>query len=274
MWRGIKNRFENRNWPKLEFDAAVNSLRVKASFPVFPGTTDIYSYNQSYLIASGNTWSPRPILQSYSVYTPELAEINRKHLLGNQAPDNIIFKVQTIDGRIPSIDDGASWPILMFNYRPTRMENDFLFLQKKANISDIEEPLKLTSEKHTFGERVNLPESNQPVFAQIEIKPTVLGRIASILFKPSQLQITMELKNGLKKQFPIIAGMAKSGFVLSPLIENTAEFGMLYGESGLLDKKQVKSFAIAPRNGKTMLWNNEYAVTFSQILNVPTKSTK
>ena len=264
-WHGIRNRIENKNWPRPEFDAAVNSIRKQASFPVLPGTTDIYSYNQSYLIASGNTWSPRPIFQSYSVYTPELAEINRKHLLGNQAPDNIIFSVEPIDERLPSIEDGASWPILMLNYRPTLMENNFLFLQKQASISDIEDLLKLTSEKHSFGEPVNVPESKLPIFAQIEIKPTVLGRIASILFKPSQLQITLELKNGIKKQFRIIAGMAKSGFVLSPLIENTTEFEMLYGESGFLDKKQVKSFAIAPRNGKTMLWNDEYAVTFSQI---------
>ncbi len=73
------------------------------------------------------------------------------------------------------------------------------------------------------------------------------------------------LNNDLKKQFRIIAGMAKSGFVLSPLIENTTEFELLYGENDLLDNKQVKSLVITPRNGKTMLWNNEYMVTFSQI---------
>lgn len=264
-WHGIKNRIENKNWPRLEFDAAVNTLRKKASFPVLQGTTDIYSYNQSYLIASGNTWSPRPILQSYSVYTPALAEINKKHLLGSKAPDNIIFSVEPIDGRFPSIEDGASWPILMVNYQPTRMENDFLFLRKKKSISEIEKPLKLTSEKHTFGESVNLPHSSQPIFAQIEIKPTLLGRIASIFFKPSQLQITLELKNGMRKQYRIIAGMAKSGFLISPLIENTAEFGMLYGKNGFLEGKLVKSIAIAPRYGRTKLWNDEYTVTFRQI---------
>lgn len=145
------------------------------------------------------------------------------------------------------------------------MKNDFLFLKKKENISSIEEPLKLSSEKHTFGEIVNLPQSNQPIFAQIEIKPTILGRIATILFKPSQLRMSLELNNGIKKQYRIIAGMAKSGFVISPLIENTTEFGMLYGKEGLLDVKLVKSIIIAPRDGKTMHWNEEYTVIFSQI---------
>lgn len=265
MWHGIKNRISSPNWLISEFNAAVDSLRKQASFPIFPSTTDIYSYNQTYLIASGNTWSPRPILQSYSVYTPELVEINRKHLLGNQAPDNIIFKVEPIDRRMPSMEDGASWPILLQNYQPSLMENDFLFLKKKENINIIEDPIKLTNEKHTFGESVNLPYSELPIFAQIEIKPTIFGRLMSILYKPSQLNILLELNNGIKKQYRIISGMTKSGFVISPLIENTAEFGMLYGESGFLNQKQVKSITIAPGIEKSMLWNKEYIITFSQI---------
>jgi len=44
----------------------------------------------------------------------------------------------------PSIEDGASWPILILNYQPSQMANNFLFLHKKMNISDIEEPLKLS----------------------------------------------------------------------------------------------------------------------------------
>jgi hypothetical protein len=266
-WNGFKNRIKDRNWPRPDFDAAVNSLREQASFPVLQGTTDIYSYNQSYLISSGNTWSPRPIFQSYSAYTPMLAEKNRKHLLGKQAPDNVIFRVEPIDGRVPSIEDGASWPILMVNYQPTQIANDFLFLRKKESIAEITEPLKLTSETHAFGESVNLPQSSLAIFVQIEIKPTFLGRITSIFFKPSQLQITIELKNGTKKQYRIIAGMAKSGFLISPLIENTVEFGMLYAKKGHLDGKLVKSFAITPSHGKTMLWNDEYTVTLSQIRN-------
>jgi hypothetical protein len=265
MWHGIKNRIENKNWPRLDFDAALNSLREEASFPVLQGTTDIYSYNQSYLISSGNSWSPRPILQSYSVYTPALAQINRRHLLGGQAPDNIIFRVEPIDERIPSIEDGASWPILMRNYRPTGTKNDFLFLKKNESAVEIAEPSELTTEKHVFGESVHLPQSSQPLFVQIEIKPTILGRIASVLFKPNRLQITLELNNGMKKKYRIVAGMAKSGFLISPLIENTAEFGMLYGKNSYLDEKLVKSFSIGSRHGRTMFWNDVYTVTFSQM---------
>lgn len=264
-WYGIKNRIENKNWLKTGFDTAVNTLRTQASFPVFSGTTDIYSYNQSYLISSGNHWSPRPVLQSYSSYTPALAEADREHLLGLQAPDNIIFAVEPIDGRLPSIEDGASWPILITNYQPSRLTNEFLFLRKRDSFGEIAKPLKLASEQHTFGESVNLPHSNEPIFAQIEIKPTILGRLANIFFKPSQLRILLELNNGTKKQFRIISGMIKSDFLISPLIENTTEFGMLYGKNYFLNEKLVKSITIAPGIARSILWNNEYTIAFSQI---------
>jgi hypothetical protein len=264
-WNGIQHRIQDRRWPKHEFDAAINGLREQASFPVLEGTTDIYSYNQAYLIASGNTWSPRPILQSYSAYTPALAEINRKHLLGSHAPDNIIFSVEPIDGRIPASEDGVSWPILMLNYRPTRLENNFLFLQKNGVPAEIEEHVTLKSDMPALGERVFLPHTHDPVFAQIEIEPTLLGHLVNILFKPSQLQITLELSNGMSKQYRIISGMAKSGFIISPLIENTAEFGGLYGKERFRNGKLVTSMVISPANGRTWLWKKTYTVTFGQI---------
>ncbi len=265
LWFGIKSRMEDGGWPKSEFEATTKFLREQASFPVLEGTTDIYSFNQSYLISSGNVWSPRPIIQSYSAYTPVLAEINRNHLLGNRAPDNVIFRVEPIDGRVPSIEDGVSWPILLSKYRPTRIENDFLFLQKRGGIDDAREQVMPGSEMHAFGESVILPKSNKLLFVKIEIKPTILGRVANILFKPSQLQVTFELESGVKKKYRLIAGMAKSGFLISPLIESTTEFGMLYGGSGFLNKKLVKSMVIAPHNDGDPLWDARYNVTFSQV---------
>jgi hypothetical protein len=264
-WNGITNRIESKTWPQREFDAATDSIRKKKSIPILQGTTDIYSFNQSYLISSKNTWHPRPIFQSYSAYTSTLAEINKQHLIGDRAPDNIVFSVEPIDRRLPSIEDGASWPVLMSNYKITRFEHDFLFLQKDINAHSPQKPLKLASEKHNLGDSVDIPDSNQPLLAHIQIKKTTWGHVASLLFKPSQLQITLELKSGSKKTYRIIASMAKSGFILSPLIENTAEFGLLYGKSELLKSKIVKSISITPRDGKSSHWESEYTIIFSQI---------
>ena len=61
----------------------------------------------------------------------------------------------------------------------------------------------------------------------------------------------------------MIASMATSGFLLSPLIENTAEFTQLYDEQHRLDAKMVKSFIIASDQSKTWLWNPDYVIHFN-----------
>lgn len=241
----------------------MNFLREQAGFPILQGTTDIYSYNQTYLISSQNIWSPRPIFQSYSVFNQDLAEDNKKHLQGKHRPDNIIFKIEPIDQRIPSLEDGASWPLLLTNYQPDHSTNDFLFLHKKENPRQTNLTLS-KRESHVLGEQVDIPEK-QLLFAKIELKPTVLGTLATILFKPQQLQITLKLNNGTTKQYRLVANMAKSTFLLSPLIEDTLEFSLLYKKNNELNAKKVKSMVIATSQRNNWHWNNTYTIDFKHI---------
>lgn len=261
-WYGFKNRINNKHWLKQNFDVITTYLREQASFPLLQGSTDVYSYGQSYLISSQMTWSPRPVFQSYSVFTPDFALKNKQHLLSEQRPDNIIFKVEPIDGRVPSLEDGASWPVLLENYNLIQFVNNFLFLRKKNTVNHTKRMKLVVSEKRIFQEVVIVPELGQPIFAELEIKPTIWGLIAITFFKPSQLHITFKLKDGSNKRYRMIATMAKSGFLLSPLIENTAEFAELYDQKNSLDAKMVKSFIIASDQSKTWIWNPEYVIRF------------
>lgn len=265
-WHGLKNRIKDKNWLNQNFDLMMHFLQEQVSFPMLHGTTDIYSYNQAYLIAAKMTWSPRPIFQSYSVFTPMLAEKNKDHLLSKHRPDNIIFRVEPIDGRIPSMEDGPSWPVLIKNYQPTHLVKDFLLLHRKNSAKQRVKPMKLlSSESHIFGEVVNVPARDQPIFAEIDIKPTIWGLLATTFFKPNPLQITFVLNNGIKKHYRIIANMAKAGFLLSPLIENTNEFALLYDNQHFLEPKQVKSLSITSSPSKTWHWNDEYVIHFKSL---------
>ena len=268
-WYGLKNRVKDPLWVKENYQVSMSYLHNQFPFPALEGTTDIYSYDQSYLFASETDWSPRPIFQSYSVFTPLMAEKNKNHLFNQRRPDNIIFKIQAIDERIPSLDDGASWPELLNNYHPVQLINDFLILKKNGNSSVTEPPQLVNKEQHVFGEIVQVPESNQPIFAEITIKPTLWGVLATALFKPHQLEVTVELNNGTKRKFRIIANMAKSGFLISPLIEETAEFGLLYSHNHFLDNKIVKSITLSSSQKHSNQWNNEYTILFKRINAVP-----
>lgn len=261
-WYGIKNRLNNKLGLKQDFDISMEFLNQQTNFPELQGTTDIYSYNQSYLIASNNKWQPRPIFQSYSVFNAVLAEKNKQHLQGIQQPDNIIFKIEPIDERIPSLEDGASWPILLADYHPIELKNNFLILRKNEGTSPTKS-VNVTSEQHKLGELVKLPPYNRLIFAEIALKPTFWGHVATLLLKPQQLEITYLLKDGTQKNYRIIANMAQSGFLISPLIENTAEFALLYNDN--LKDKMVQSFTISIQKGTNWQWNNEYTVRYNHI---------
>jgi hypothetical protein len=43
------------------------------------GNADVYPLSQTAVLASGLTCQPRPVFQSYSAYTPKLAEMNAAH---------------------------------------------------------------------------------------------------------------------------------------------------------------------------------------------------
>lgn len=261
-WHGFKNRWEDKNWARRNYDVTMHYLRDQASFPLLKGTTDIYSYDQSYLIASKINWAPRPIFQSYSVFTPAMAEKNKSYLLHENKPDHILFKLQPIDGRIPSLDDGASWPELLNHYQPVQLVNDYLILNKKLNNQMTKPMTLLHSERHLFEEKVNIPDNSAPVFVEIVIKPTFWGLITNFLFKSDPLNITVELDNGSQRQYRLIAKMAKSGFLLSPLIEDTAEFGLLYSRHRFLDNKKVKSIIVTSTQNQTRQWNYQYLIHF------------
>ena len=261
-WHGVESRFSDSNWLKQNYDLSIDFMKNQASLPVLQGTTDIYSCKQTHLIASGNTWSPRPIIQSYSAFSPMLARKNAQHLQGNTAPDNIIFRMEPIDGRIPSLEDGASWPFLLANYQPTHMDNDFVFLRKKNRLTTIPNLMVLKQEKHYLQELVKVPGKGQLVFGEITIKPTLSGYMASTILKPGQLTIVFELADGSRRPYRIITNMAKSTFLISPLVENTAEFAMLYRDENALNAKVVKAISIAATSGSSWQWQKEYSIQF------------
>lgn len=267
-WQGLRTRIADRSWPRRDYGAAMDRIRREAALPVLEGATDIYSYDQADLISSGNAWSPRPTFQSYSVYSPALVEANRRHLIGPEAPVNVIFRVQPIDGRLPALEDGASWPALLGIYRPNRFLDQTLFLRRLEHAAGPVDPKPMATAGYVLGERVAVPrpEAAALLFARIDVRPSLWGWLAALLLKPAELQIVIELETGEVRQYRLVAGMARSTFLLSPLIDGTPAFLGLYGGDAYLRGKHVTSFSIAPRTpGGISSWRRRYSVTFSSL---------
>jgi hypothetical protein len=266
---GLNNFFSIPKWPEIVFDRELAKLHKEVPLPKLSGTSDIYPYDQSYLIASKNRWDPRPVFQSYSAYTPMLAEKNIVKLTSNTAADHIFFQIKPIDNRLPPLEDGPSWPWLLSEYTPDTFENGYLLLQRRLHPIAPELLRKFTPQHVRFGQKVQLPQSRHKLVASIEVRPTVLGKLTNVFFKQNPVDITVDLKSGARKNFRLIPRMAKSSFIISPLVETTAEFSLLYLKTEFSDSKVVKSLSVQPRESAVALWSNDFLITFTELGDPP-----
>jgi hypothetical protein len=215
---------------RSEYEKDLASERKAHPLPPIAGNADLYSYEQMILFAHALPYQPRPIIQSYSAYTPELAAMNAAHLRTARAARNILFAVQPLDGRFPSLDDGLSWPELLTLYDLKGRSDDggrFLVLSRAA----VPREFRLTPLQNTaarFGEPVILPGATDgPVWVEIEIKKSLLGTVVSALYKPPVLMLTVSLPDHTERRYRIVPGMAGGGFLLSPLIADNRSFAAL-----------------------------------------------
>jgi hypothetical protein len=258
---GLHLRVAESDSLRNRFELSLGEIMKENPLPSLQGTTDIYSYDQASLLASNNKWNPRPIIQSYSAYTPMLAQINEQHLRGNSAPDNVLFRVQPIDGRLPSLEDGLSWPALFDNYKVTNLDKDLAYLRKKQIIQSSSTYDVIFEGTHMTGVDIILPVNNDPIFAEVVLEPTILGKLLGVVFKPPELKIKMKLKDGTSKDYRVLSNMMQSSFLISPLVQNTKDFVFLAtGNLNYLKGNSVENISITPTYGGSIFWSKTYTL--------------
>ena len=251
----VSNNLHNR------FVRSLAEIRKENAIPALQGTTDIYPHDQAYILASNNKWNPRPVIQSYSAYTPKLAQINEQHLRGSDAPDNVLFSVKPLEHILPSLEDGLSWPALFDNYTVTRFDNQFAYLRKNQSMKSSSAFDIIYQGTHKAGEIVTLPMSNAPIYAEIDINPTLLGKLLGGVFKPPQLQLALKLEDGSTKDYRVASTRIRSGFFISPFIHDTKSFIFLVTENlRFLKNLKVETISLMPAYGGSLFWGDTYAL--------------
>jgi hypothetical protein len=263
LWAHHPWKYSFRSW-REKFEDARSEINSSSHLNfAMPGSVDVYPYDQSALLSRGYTWDPRPVLQSYSAYTPKLIRIDERHLRGSAAPEHIVFRVEPIDHRLPSLADGLSWPAMLDNYRVAGAAANWVHLIRK--------PGPLQTESHfaplggisaQLGREVTVPSSNGPIFAQIAVGPTFYGRLIDLPYKLPQLTLTLTSGSGRQVRYRVIAGMMETGFFISPLITDNDGFMRLFDPSvAMRPEDKVHSLRL---DAQGRGWRNKYTITFRQ----------
>ena len=252
-----------------QYAAITAGFGQRAPFAGYVGEADVYPVDLAALIGSGATWKPRPVLQSYSVYTPALLRANAKHL--QQAPPaRVYFNADPIDHRYPALEDGASWLSLLAAFTPKALEGGYAVLERRDEANEVLQPVRLSEVNAVLGKDVAVAAWQEPVWVTLDIQPTLLGKLFSTFYKAPKLSMKVRYEDGSTADYRMIAGMAQTGFLLSPTVSDAKDFIALRSSymHQLLDAKRVVSFGVAGDRGTSLLWKLDYRVAFSR-LDVP-----
>jgi hypothetical protein len=198
-------------------------------YPIAPltGSADILPTDILTLLASSAVYRPRPVIQSYAAVNPYLARLNANFLAGPRAPDFVLLNADAMDGRYPSTEDNLAWLGLLARYQPAGFSSEYLILRKSPQPAPIH-LTKILERAVTWDQDIELDSSSAgPVWAEIDLQPEPLGRLIDFLFRPPEIDLNIQ-SDGVWTYYMMLVPLARSGFLLSPVVENPAAFALLY----------------------------------------------
>jgi hypothetical protein len=231
------------------------------------GTADLYSpFELHCLLARGYRWNPRPVIDSYSAYTPELIRLNEQHLRIGGAPDDLVFRLGSIDGRFLSLNDGLSWPAMLDNYTVAGYSNQWVHLARKAlPVKTVSRYIWLGKFAASVGEEVPVPTASGPIFIVVDARLSAAGKLIGVLYKDPSLTLTVTMGNGERLIYRVNADMMETGFILSPLVTTNEGFIRLFDPSTRSrQEERVQKIALNVSGGLTACWKKDYTVAFEQ----------
>jgi len=260
--------FKVFSW-RREFEQSEREINEESKLDfAMSGSVDIYSYEQASLLAKGYRWNPRPVFQSYSAYTPALIRLNEQHLRIAGAPDHLIFRMEpiVIESRLPSLEDGLSWPAMLDNYIVAGTANDWIYLTKKAPpIKTVSRYVPLGKVAAQLGEEVPVPTATGPIFVEVKAESSTVGKLIAVVYKAPSLTLRVTMRNGGKSIYRVNANMMETGFFLSPLVTTNEGFlRLLDPNTSPHEEDKVQSIALDVSGGRTTCWKKDYTVTFKQ----------
>jgi hypothetical protein len=236
--------------------------RVRESVGDAP--VDVIGWDQGVALLNGLNYVPRPAFQSYSAYTPELAARNEAFYRSPRAPTFVLLRVHTVDDRLAALDDGPILRVLSDLYHYVLTEGRFELWKRR--VSPIAS--QVTTIPVTLAAPFNSPVdvrafSEEPLWMTVDVRLTVLGRLMALVYKTPPITLTVTDTEGRPSEFRLPIGQARTGFIVNPLVVDTASYALFTG--GFLERRAAQISLRAPSGS----WRVFDPVVQLQLLTLP-----
>jgi hypothetical protein len=214
--------------------------------PDVAGTADAYPHGAGIIIADSRlSYDPRPAFLSLNAHTEGLARRNAEFLESPDAARNLLFRIlppeASVHRRLPSTDDGPSWPQILALYEVAHDTPAYLVLQrKKSGRAPQLRPLRAIDA--SWSEWIALPPgADTIVWVEADVSRTWFGHLVHALYKSPHVKMEVRTRAGATSTWQVVPALGRAGFVLSPLVTDTAGFRRLANPASLAGMAQVEA---------------------------------
>lgn len=235
------------------------------------GAVDLFNYEQGLLLLNGLNYRPRPVFQSYSAYTPALLSKNLGFYRSARAPEFVVVKIQTIDGRHPMQDDSLALAELPRRYEVVDERDDYALFKKREAATVVPEAARpvLLEQQVGLGETIALPlERGHALWLQAWTHPSLIGRMRAALYKPAQLYLVLTGETGHETRYRLVPAVMEMGFLVQPLIETAGDYAGLARQRAGKRVRDLRFEAASPDEAE--FWR-EVSVLISAVPDLPLK---
>ena len=224
-------------------------------------SVDVLGYEQSIALLNQFNYRPRPIFQGYQACSPALAALNAAYFASPAAPEFVLARMESIDQRLPALDDARLLPLLLTHYRVAGEDNGLLVLQRK-NLPVLTGPEEGRTINARLKEPIFVPPSATPLWMTIKVDASMPGRLRAFFYKPAEMRIRVVLDSGETKDFRFNPSAASGGFLITPFLPDTETLKKWFSTRIM---SQIRSVTITPARRCTWFFKQEIEVRFSPL---------
>ena len=241
LFRDENIEAKNRSFENFRLPPEIIEIIGRKSVDIIPHNVDLIYFNNL-------NYAPRPVFQTYAVFTEKLLQLNRQKYEGDSAPEFVIFSNETNDNRYGFFDDAGAKIALLENYSVVKkfdfQDNDYLLFQKNTN-----KKIVILGEAKTaainFYQDYMLEDLNKTYFVKVNIDYSLLGNASKFLYQPLILKMIFNLDDGTTREFRAVVPIVKSGVLINPFVETDADYESFFkGET--IPLKKIKSLRFEP----------------------------
>ncbi|MCV6638157.1 hypothetical protein [Candidatus Albibeggiatoa sp. nov. NOAA] len=227
---------------KQQQEQQIENLKQQVDLPqtreiVQQQPIDIFHPQQSVILLNQFNYQPRPIFQGYQAYSKPLLQQNALFYQSPEtAPPFVLMQLEPIDSRFPTSEDSLVLQQLLWQYQFKLEEKDSLLLARKQKIVERQESL-LIQQEIAWQQIIDISQwQDSPVVLYLDIQLSHWGKLQSFLYHPPTVVLELKMQDGQQLGFRLIPNMARTGFLLNPLLQTTQDVKQWYLNPEALSK--------------------------------------